>query len=142
MLSRARLRYHSIYGFTLIELMIAVLIVCIITLVALPSYEGYVIRVRRADAKTFLSGMAQQLERCYSRFGAYNHASCSVGAGPFNSTEGYYTVALTNRAATTYTLTATPKGPQLKDSQCTTLSINHLGQHTASGSLGNVCWDR
>jgi type IV pilus assembly protein PilE len=129
-------------GFTLIELMIAVLIVSIIALVALPSYENYVIRARRADAKTSLSGLAQQLERCFSRFGAYNHASCSVGAGPFNSTEGYYTVALTNRVATTFTLTAAPKGPQLKDSQCTALSINHIGQHTATGSLGNACWDR
>jgi type IV pilus assembly protein PilE len=142
MSSSTKLSPADVFGFTLIELMIAVLIIGIIALVALPSYENYVIRARRADAKTFLSGMAQQLERCYSRFGAYNHASCSVGAGPFNSTEGYYTVALTNRAATTYTLTATPKGPQLKDSQCTALSINHIGQHTATGSLGNACWDR
>ncbi len=130
-------------GFSLIELMITVAIIGILASIALPSYEAYVQRTRRSDAKTFLSGMAQQLERCFTRFGAYNHASCtSVGAGPFISTEGFYSTAISNRTATTFTLTATPQGAQAKDTKCGNLAINHLGQHTATGTLGNSCWDK
>jgi type IV pilus assembly protein PilE len=37
-------------GFSLIELMIAVVIVGILAMVAYPSYEGYQVRTRRSEA--------------------------------------------------------------------------------------------
>ncbi len=129
-------------GFSLIELMITVAIVGILAMIALPSYESYVQRARRADAKTELSSLAQRLERCFSQFGTYlTGTGCSVGAGPFRSPEGYYVIAISNRTATTYTLTATPQGGQAKDGKCGSLSIDHIGRHSASGMLGDACWD-
>ncbi|HET9108841.1 MAG TPA: prepilin-type N-terminal cleavage/methylation domain-containing protein, partial [Steroidobacteraceae bacterium] len=41
-------------GFTLIELMIAVVVVAILMAIAVPSYESYVEKSRRTDAKTAL----------------------------------------------------------------------------------------
>jgi type IV pilus assembly protein PilE len=135
-------RTHRPAGFTLIELMATVAIAALLATIALPSYEGYLQRTRRADAKTFLSGMAQQLERCFTRFGSYNHANCGVGAGPFTSPEGRYHVSISNRTSTSFTLIATPRGAQARDSQCTSFTLDHLGQASASGRLGNDCWDR
>jgi type IV pilus assembly protein PilE len=129
-------------GFTLIELMITAAIIVLLASIALPSYESYVLRTRRADAKTFLLGMAQHLERCFTRFGGYNHANCSVGAGPFSTSEGFYSVVINNRSTMTFTLTATPQGAQTRDTRCGNFAVNHLGQHTATGTLGNGCWDR
>jgi type IV pilus assembly protein PilE len=130
-------------GFTLIELMITVAIVGILAMIALPSYESYVQRTRRAEAKTELSALAQRLERCFSQFGTYlTGTGCSVGAGPFTTPEGYYSIAISNRSATTYTLTASPQGAQQADSKCGNFTLNHLGQRSASGTLGAACWDK
>ncbi|HXG28152.1 MAG TPA: type IV pilin protein [Nevskiales bacterium] len=130
-------------GFTLIELMITVAIIGILAMIALPSYESYVQRARRAEAKTELSGLAQRLERCYSQFGTYlTGTGCSVGNGPFTTPEGYYRIAISNRTATTYTLTATPQGAQAADSKCGSFTLNHLGVRGASGTLGTDCWDK
>lgn len=129
-------------GFTLIELMITVAIIALIASIALPSYASYVQRTRRAEAKTFIYGLANQLERCYTRFGTYNHPSCSVGAGPFDSPKGYYRVAISNFTAFSYTLTATPQAAQTTDTQCGRFEINHLGLQSATGTLGSSCWDK
>jgi type IV pilus assembly protein PilE len=132
----------DIAGFTLIELMVAMAILVVLATIALPSYEGHLQRTRRADAKTFLYGMAQQFERCYSRFGSYSHVNCGVGAGPFTSTDGHYRVSASSVTATSFTLTAMPLGAQARDTRCGSFALDHLGRATATGTLGNSCWDR
>ena len=52
-------------GFTLIELIVAVLIVSILAAVAYPSYRDYVVRGKRAEGKTALLKAAQLQERNY-----------------------------------------------------------------------------
>ena len=52
-------------GFTLIELMIAVAIVAILTMVAVPSYSSYIMRGHLADATSGLAAMRAQMERHY-----------------------------------------------------------------------------
>ena len=59
-------------GFTLIEVMIVVAIVAILGAVALPSYQQYVERSRRADAKAVLLEATQFMERVFTERGAYN----------------------------------------------------------------------
>jgi type IV pilus assembly protein PilE len=125
-------------GFTLIELLATVAIIAIIAVVAIPGYEQSIRKTRRADGKAALSDIAQRLERCRTQFGAYDSGDCSI-ASPQNSEGGYYSIAVV-RAATTYTLTATPQGAQASDGRCTTLVLNQLGQKTATGSAPNDCW--
>ncbi len=58
-------------GFTLIELMIVVAIVGILATIAYPSYQDYVRRSARAEARAAMLNMAQLQERNFSDRGAY-----------------------------------------------------------------------
>src|SRR5690242_20333581 len=52
-------------GFTLIELMVAVVIISILVAVAYPAYQDQINRSRRAEGKAALLKAAQLLERNY-----------------------------------------------------------------------------
>jgi type IV pilus assembly protein PilE len=124
-------------GITLIELMIVVVIIALLAAIAYPSYTQYVERTRRADGQSALLDASQRLERCYTQNNTY--VGCVF---PATSPDGFYAIAADPApTATTYTLTATPQGPQAGDSRCGTLSLTQNGTRGATGSLGaNGCW--
>ena len=132
-------------GFSLIELMIAVVIVGILAAVALPMYSDYVTRSRRADGQATLMQVAQELERCYTQFSKYNDNSCSVvSSSTVNETsdQGFYVISASggNLTESTFTLTATPQNEQADDTDCTALTLTHLGEESATGDDPESCW--
>ena len=52
-------------GFTLIELMIVVAIIGVLSAIAYPSYQSYMKKSARADAKVGLTKLADKQERFY-----------------------------------------------------------------------------
>lgn len=48
-------------GFTLLELMVVVLIVAILSAIAIPSYQAYIVRSQRASAETQMQRIAGEL---------------------------------------------------------------------------------
>ena len=50
-------------GFTLIEVMIAVVVIAILTAIAYPSYLDYIRRSQRAQGQQFLLDLAQRQEQ-------------------------------------------------------------------------------
>ena len=56
----------TLYGFTLIELMIVVVIIGILAAIAYPSYNKYSMQTRRSDAQIALTQAASQQEKFYS----------------------------------------------------------------------------
>lgn len=128
-------------GFTLIELMIALAILAIVIGIAVPSYNNQITKTRRAEGKAAIMDAAQGLERCFTRYSAYNAGNCGVSF-PITSEEGWYIVTAPTLTATTYTLTATPQnGQATSDTDCANLSLTHTGSKSISGS-GTVddCW--
>lgn len=129
-------------GFSLIELLIAIVIIGILATLAITSYSSFVISSKRTDARSFLQNTASTLEKCKSMYGSYNSANCSISNGAsITTTEGLYSVAVTS-AASTFSLTASPVTgkSQANDTVCTSLSLNNLGQQTGQGSDSSECW--
>jgi len=132
---------RRMHGLTMIELMIVVVVIGILAAIAYPSFQDQVRKSRRADGKGALMDTAQQLERCFTRFSAYNDANCGVVL-PAASSEGYYSVSATAMTATTYTLDAAPQGDQVNDTRCGTLRLTSAGQQGSQGATSdaNNCW--
>ena len=117
--------YRSAKGFTLMELLIAVVIVGILASIAYPAYLDYLYRTRRSDGQAALMNLATYMEHYYTENNAYTGATLA-GLGLTNaSQQGYYTVAISALAASSYTLTATPVAPQSGDTTCPTITLTN-----------------
>ena len=129
-------------GFTLIELMITVAIIAILAAIAFPSYQEQVRRTNRAEGQRELMEAAQRLERCFTEYNAYNHASCNVSF-PITSDEGKYELTATERTASSFSLTATRAGTQIGD-RCGNFTLTHTGAKgiasAAAGLTAADCW--
>lgn len=153
-------------GFTLVELMIVVVVVSILMAIAVPSYNSYVLRSHRVEAKTALLDLAGREERYLStsQTGAYytnlNTALGYPAAFPATVGSGYYTVSVcqiggpgatacvgthTTQTAPAYEIDATAIGTQVNDLQCATFSVDNTGQQWAYTSAGvpntQYCWN-
>lgn len=127
---------RAVSGFTLIELMIVVAVIAILAAIAYPSYTQYVQQARRVDAKSALTAIAGQLERCYTVSSDYadDGGGGACVSFPVTSDEGFYEVTAPTLTASTYTLQAAPQGAQAGD-ECGSLTLNHQGVRTPDG-----CW--
>ena len=139
-------------GFMLVELMITVVILSILVAIALPAYNGQVLRSHRTEARTALLDLASREERYYSTANNYTDAPSKLAYGAAGAWpaapgmlvgNGYYQVFVQVTAAAppapaAYLLTATAVGTQVNDTPCLTLSVNQLGQQTSTS--GATCW--
>ena len=133
--SRAHRRH--LLGFTLIELMITVAVIGVLSAVALPSYQEYINRQRRADAQIQLMAAQLWMERFYSVNLRYDQDSggtaVSIANQPFVTSPpagggtAQYNISLTTTARNAYTLTATRAGSMASDA-CGNFTLTNTGQ--------------
>lgn len=132
-------------GFTLIELMIVVAVVGILAAIAYPSYVDSVRKSKRADGKAALMNAAQRMEVYYARNASY--AGATTGPGntniPATSEKGYFNIAISSLAASSYTLQATAVGDQANDDiQGFQLTSTGAKTHSLDGSDWSTAgWD-
>lgn len=136
-------------GFTLIELMITVAIVGILSAVAYPSYQEYVRRGHRAEARAGLLQAQQWLERAATATGSYPTASLPSALTWSSDDSKRYTIAFAaSNTTTAYTLTATPKAGSQASDKCGTYTLSNTGLRGAanktSGQTGYNpdCWGK
>lgn len=122
-------------GFTLIEVVIAVVIVAILASVALPSYLEHIRKSRRVDAQTAMFELTQFMERYYTTHNSYSGATLPTAVTARVS--DFYDVTLGVQTAQTYTLHAAPTARQSADT-CGTLTLAHTGARTPSTA---GCWN-
>lgn len=141
---------RGVGGYTLVELMIAVAIVGLLAAVVYPSYTDGVNRSRRAEAMTELARLATLQEQYYADHRTYATDMTDLGfnADPYVTDNGYYSIdtVAVSAITTDYIITATAAGLQASaDSQCTSFSLNYLGQKTAkkgAADNSNECWEK
>ncbi len=152
-------------GFTLIELVVAMVVIAILAAVAIPNYSAYVTRSKRNAAKTVLLDTANFLERAYTTNGCYSKTTandCINNSGTSRTlalvapTEGRaaYRVVLSAVDRNTFTLQAVPcgSGPtpacpggseNFTDAECGTFQLTNTGARTVTGTApAATCWQR
>ena len=94
-------------GFSLIELMIALVIAGVLLAIAIPSYQGHVIKTRRNEARELLTSAGLAIEKFKAQNFAYN-SSGGLNLSSFNN--GYYQFSYPSGelAAQSFKILATP----------------------------------
>src|SRR5208283_2399575 len=147
-------------GITLIELIIVMVIVAIMASIAIPSYNSYVLKSHRTEAKTALLDLASMEERYFSTQNVYSLLTTDLGYGgawPVTVGSGYYqvqapvlvpavppTAAIPGGTPATFSITALPIGMQLNDAACASFTITSAGVKSATGTDPNAnvdCWN-
>ena len=132
-------------GYTLIELLIAMVIAGILAAVAYPSYVQHAVKARRVAAESFMLELASRQEQYMLDARRYADSWATLGATTPAEVASYYTVETSGSNGVTpptYTVTATPIGSQLsQDGKCGTLTYTQAGVKGKSGT-GSVasCW--
>jgi len=121
-------------GFTIIELMIALVIIAILVALAYPSYASYVRKAKRGDAQQLLLNWSVNQEIFRSNNPTYADAD-DLSAPTIDD----FVLSVSNVTASTYSLQADASGDQEHDTQngvsCDVMSIDQNGL-----KLPAECW--
>ncbi len=138
-------------GFTLVEMLIALVVVAILAAIALPAYNDAIRKSRRSDATSALATVQQAQERWRNTHSSYAASASDLGVST-TSPGGYYTLAIASAGATGYVLTATAVSgsSQAADSGCACMSVRlqngalaYAGGGSCEGltySATQACW--
>jgi type IV pilus assembly protein PilE len=141
-------------GFTLIELMVALVVAAVLILIAIPGYQSQIRSSRRTEAKTALLDLAGREETLFSTKNVYSNLPSDLGYGavalPIQVGSYYQVMLLSPDPASisqpSFTITATPVAgsSQAQDAACQAFSVDQLGNQTALDSGGalntKTCW--
>jgi type IV pilus assembly protein PilE len=129
-------KFNKSRGFTLIELMVVVVIIAILSAVAVPAYQDYVVRAKITQAISGLSSRQVKMEQCYQDSRTY--VGCAACAA---ATDGDFAFSCTS-TATTFTLTAT--GQDVMAGFIYTVDQSDMKKTTGVaagwGSGSTTCW--
>lgn len=140
-------------GFTLLEVLTAVVVVGVLAAIAIPSWRTHLLRARRGDATATLIEIQKAQDGFFGREARFADASQLTAPPPAGlglaaaSPGGFYRIELSTSAdglGYIATATAVAGAGQSDDARCVALSIDHFGQRRATDRDGNDrtadCW--
>ena len=148
------------FGFSLVELMAAMVIMALLLALALPVYHGQVVRAKRVQGQAALLKLMQQQERYYSqnnRYLAFSAASEEAQGKQFQWWSGDEHEAGAVRSAYEIDAMACPEATlaqcvllrarpgtarvdqHFTDADCGTLTLSSTGERGSSGPAAR-CW--
>jgi type IV pilus assembly protein PilE len=137
-------------GFTLIELVVALAVVAITTMIAAASYRNYVLRSHRVAAVQSLLVAAAEQEKFHLSNGTYgDRLDAHPGDDPpglpvaARTPGGHYALSVTSADAASFRIVATAAS-ESADPTCRVLSIDESGRRAAADLRGadttGRCW--
>ncbi|MCF6764885.1 type IV pilin protein [Thiotrichales bacterium 19S3-7] len=128
-------------GFTLIEIVITIVIIGIILLIAIPSYNTYIQHSRRYEATSTLEALYLLQKKYHLK---YDHYATLDQIWHRKQTDNhYYRLSVSNVSTDTVTLKASAINTQKDDQEgkinCSTLVIQ-IDQQEVSRKP-SICWD-
>jgi type IV pilus assembly protein PilE len=135
---------RNTFGFSLIELLVAVAIVAILGAIALPAYSDYVTRGKLAEAYNLLSAQRVKMEQYYQDVHDYTNA-CQPNTVAPKPTGTYFTYTCANLTPNSYTITATGvPGQGVSNQFVFTIDQNNNKTSVGPAGWGNsaTCWIR
>lgn len=127
---------RNVHAFSLLELLACCLIIAIISAIAYPNYQRYILSTQRHQAEISLLQLASQLENYHALHNSYmgwRFPNLPTAAPPT------YRFSLQKLAANHYLLQAAPLKTQSKD-RCGIIAINEIGVTFARGIREPSCW--
>ncbi|CAH6794615.1 Type IV pilus biogenesis protein PilE [Vibrio chagasii] len=130
----------SMRGMTLIELLLAVVIMGILGAIAYPSYTNHVMKAHRVNALADMTKIQLELETLYTDdYESAAQGIISAGTCSFCDTDtSRYTLAI-SASSTTYIIQAEPHAPQTND-DCLDSTTDILELHHSGISEPEACW--
>ena len=122
-------------GFTLIELMVAVAIVAILAMIAIPSYTAQMVKSRRSSAEAVLLDIAQRQQQYLLDVRSYAPNVATLNTTTPVNVSSYYTIAIAPAAGPppTFTASATPIAGTAQAGDVV-LTIDNTGVKTPAGT--------
>jgi type IV pilus assembly protein PilE len=140
-------------GFTVAEILTALVVVAVLTAIAIPMWRAHVLRVQRTEARDALIALQAAQDGYFGRHARYATAAQLTAKAPDglglkeSSENGLFAISLTTHAdglGYLATARATPRNGQDTDARCVEFSIDQVGQMRAQDSTGADrsadCW--
>ncbi len=143
----------STHGFSLVELVTVMAVLGIMVAIAYPSYQSYVLRIHRTEARVALMDVASRMHLYYFENKTYTDDLLAVGLGmdPYVTEKGRYSIDVEDNGgsggacpiAICFELVAPAIGRQVVDTDCAEFRLSAAGDRTAltgGGGNNNNCW--
>lgn len=136
-------------GFTLLEVLIALVVAVIVVAIAVPASRGMAQRARRGEAIAALTRITRAEERYFlehNRYTAQLAERPPAGLGLTPPAPGHYTfsVEVHNTGVAAYTARAALAAAADADTRCSSFTINQSGIRAARDARGidrtDECW--